>query len=409
MQGYKERFAMMNKDVIQTGKNAATQQYKVPASLSAFIKENSIVARSPGRINLIGEHTDYNNGFVLPAAIDKAAYIVITPRNDDEIHLHAVDLNENYITTTERLAKSAGMSWPNYILGVIEQFMLAGIAVSGFDAALTGDIPIGAGLSSSAAVECAVALAMNELYAAGFDKFTLVKLSQKAENDFVGVQCGIMDQFASMFGRYNHVIRLDCRSLEFEYVPFNMDGIKILLLDTNVKHSLGSSEYNVRRKQCETGVAWIQRHSPGVKSLRDATLEMLDKYVLHDDILIYQRCKYVVEENNRLLAACKDLEQGNIPAFGARMYETHYGLSKLYEVSCPELDFLVAHVQDNPAVLGARMMGGGFGGCTINLVKEDAIDELVAETTVAYKKGMNKILKAHIAKIETGSNILRNV
>ncbi len=397
---------MTNKAAVHTRDDAPAQQYKVPASLSPFIKDNSIVARSPGRINLIGEHTDYNNGFVLPAAIDKAAYIVITPRTDNELHLHAVDLNERYTTTTNKLAKSADASWPNYILGVIEQFALAGITINGFDASLTGDIPIGAGLSSSAAVECAVALAINELYGCGFDKFTLVKLSQKAENEFVGVQCGIMDQFASMFGKHNHVIRLDCRSLEFEYVPFNMEGIKILLLDTNVKHSLASSEYNVRRKQCETGVAWIQRHVPTVKSLRDATPEMLDKYVLPDDMLIYQRCKYVVEENNRLLAACHDLEKGNIPAFGARMFETHYGLSKLYEVSCPELDFLVTHVQDNPAVLGARMMGGGFGGCTINLVKEEAIDELVAETTIAYKKAMNKTLKAHVAKIESGSNLL---
>ncbi|MEO5684788.1 MAG: galactokinase [Chitinophagaceae bacterium] len=396
----------MNKQVTPAAVDNSTQQYKMPASLTRFVKAHSIVARSPGRINLIGEHTDYNDGFVLPAAIDKAAYVVITPRDDHEIHLHSVDLEENYATTVAELAKSADMSWPNYILGVIDQFISAGVAVGGFDAALTGDIPIGAGLSSSAAVECAVALAMNELYASGFDKFTLVKLAQKAENNFVGVQCGIMDQFASMFGKHNHVIRLDCRSLEFEYVPFNMDGIKILLLDTNVKHSLGSSEYNVRRKQCETGVAWIQRHEPFVKSLRDATVEMLDKYILHDDILIYQRCKYVVEENNRLLAACKDLEQGNIPAFGARMYETHYGLSKLYEVSCPELDFLVAHVQDNPAVLGARMMGGGFGGCTINLVKEEAIEDLVTETTAAYQKGMNKILTAHVAKIEAGSNII---
>lgn len=398
---------MMNKESIQANSNASRHLYRVPPGLTHYIKENSIIARSPGRINLIGEHTDYNNGFVLPAAIDKAAYLVITPRNDNEIHLHSVDLDEDYNTTVGELKKSDGASWPNYILGVIQQFLLAGISVSGFDAALTGDIPIGAGLSSSAAVECAVALAMNELFAAGFDKFTLVKLSQKAENEFVGVQCGIMDQFASMFGKYNHVMKLDCRSLEYEYVPFNMDGIKILLLDTNVKHSLGSSEYNVRRKQCEIGVAWIQRYHPEVKSLRDATLEMLDKFVLHDDIMIYQRCKYVVEENSRLLAACKDLEEGNISAFGKKMYETHYGLSKLYEVSCPELDFLVTQVQDNPAVLGARMMGGGFGGCTINLVREEAIEVLIADATMAYKKGMNKELKAHIAKIETGSNILK--
>ena len=403
----KPAFLTMNNASIQVDIDTAPHTYPVPTSLRKFIKGNSVITRSPGRINLIGEHTDYNNGFVLPAAIDKAAYLVITPRNDDEIHLHSVDLHENYSTTVAELKKSIHSSWPNYILGVIEQFVLRGISVSGFDAALTGDIPIGAGLSSSAAVECAVALAMNELFATGFDKFTLVRLAQKAENEFVGVQCGIMDQFASMFGKYNHVMKLDCRSLAYEYVPFNMDGIKILLLDTNVKHSLGSSEYNVRRKQCETGVAWIQRYLPEVKSLRDATPEMLEKYILHDDILIYQRCKYVVDENARLLAACKDLEDGNMPAFGKKMYETHYGLSKLYEVSCPELDFLVTHVQDNPAVLGARMMGGGFGGCTINLVKEEAIEELVAETSLAYKKGMNMDLKAHIAKIETGSNILK--
>ena len=396
----------MNKEILQAANEPLQQRFRVPDSLQPFVKENSVIARSPGRINLIGEHTDYNNGFVLPAAIDKAAYIVITPRNDDEIHLHSVDMHEDYTTTVAALEKSADISWPNYILGVIQQFVLAGIAISGFDAALTGDIPIGAGLSSSAAVECAVALGMNQLYAAGLDKFSMVKLAQRAENVFVGVQCGIMDQFASMFGKHNHVIKLDCRSLEFEYVPFNMDGIKILLLDTNVKHSLGSSEYNVRRIQCETGVAWIQRHIPEVKSLRDASLEMLDKYVLNEDLLIYQRCKYVVEENNRLLAACQHLAQGDIPAFGARMYQSHHGLSKLYEVSCPELDFLVAHVQDNPAVLGARMMGGGFGGCTINLVKEDAIEALVSETTVAYRKAMGKVLKAHVAKIETGSNLL---
>ena len=216
---------MMNNESIQAGINTGRHTYQVPNSLKPYIKANSVITRSPGRINLIGEHTDYNNGFVLPAAIDKAAYLVITPRNDNEIHLHSVDLHEDYITTVAGLKKSAGSSWPNYILGVIEQFVLAGVNVSGFDAALTGDIPIGAGLSSSAAVECAVALAMNELFETGYDKFTLVKLSQKAENEFVGVQCGIMDQFASMFGKYNHVIQLDCRSLAYEYVPFNMDGI----------------------------------------------------------------------------------------------------------------------------------------------------------------------------------------
>ena len=397
---------MEHKETAGTTFNSTAAQYTLPEALRSFVQHNSIAARSPGRINLIGEHTDYNNGFVLPAAIDKAAYIVITPRQDQEILLYSVDMNERYATTVEALTKSATMSWPNYILGVVQQFVLAGIAVTGFDAALTGDVPIGAGLSSSAAVECAVAMAMNALYAASLDKLTMVKMAQRAENDFVGVQCGIMDQFASMFGKQQHVIRLDCRSLDYTYVPFKIEGIKILLLDTNVKHSLGATAYNVRRRQCETGVEWIQRHEPQVRSLRDVTMEMLDKYVLHDDILIYQRCKYVIEENQRLLAACDDLERNDIASFGERMFETHYGLSKLYEVSCPELDFLVTHVENNPSVLGARMMGGGFGGCTINLVKEEAIEELVADVAVAYEEAMHKTLKSHVAVIESGSVLL---
>lgn len=382
------------------------QQVIIPAGLAQYTTQQTIVVRSPGRINLIGEHTDYNNGFVLPAAIDKAAYIAITPRSDRKIHLYAVDLSDRYETAVDELQKS-DKSWPNYILGVVQQFALAGIPLSGFDAALSADIPIGAGLSSSAAVECATAVALNELLNTGFDKLELVKMAQKAENEFVGVQCGIMDQFASMFGRHNHAMRLDCRSLQYEYVPFNMDGIKIVLLDTNVKHSLDATEYNVRRNQCEKGVAMIQQHVPGVESLRDVTMPMLDQYVMQKEPLIYRRCKYVVEENNRLLDACEELEKNNLPGFGEKMFASHEGLSKLYEVSCPELDFLAAHVSSNPSVLGARMMGGGFGGCTINLVKEDATEELVAAASIAYKKAMNRDLTAHIAQIETGNTILK--
>jgi galactokinase len=203
------------------------------------------------------------------------------------------------------------------------------------------------------------------------------------------------------------VIRLDCRSLEYEYEPLEMEGYKIVLFDSNVKHSLASTEYNVRRKQCETGVAMIQQHLHAIKSLRDVTMEMLDKYVLPNDLMVYQRCKYVVEENNRLLEACKDLEANDLVAFGKKMFETHHGLSKLYEVSCPELDFLVTQVQDNPAVVGARMMGGGFGGCTINIVKEEAICDLIKETTAVYNAAMQKELKAYIVNIEDGSSVIK--
>jgi len=389
-----------------TASEAAVEvKYTIPAQLGPYINEQTIVSRSPGRINLIGEHTDYNDGFVLPAAIDKAAYIALTPRRDNEIHLHSIDLNDTYTTTVEEVAVTK-KSWPNYILGVVDQFKKKGYILPGFDAALTADIPMGAGLSSSAAVECATAMALDALLETKLDKLTLVQMSQKAEHEFAGVKCGIMDQFASMFGKLNHVIRLDCRSLEYAYEPFNMDGFKVVLFDSNVKHSLGTSEYNVRRQQCEKGVELVKEFHPEVVSLRDVTLEMLDKYVQPHDAMVYQRCKYVVEEKERLLNACEDLENGDMQAFGEKMFKTHHGLSKLYEVSCPELDFLVEQVQGNSNVLGARMMGAGFGGCTINLVKEDAVDALVEEVSKAYKAAMGYDCKAYIAKIENGTGLL---
>lgn len=378
----------------------------IPVQLNEYVKENSIVVRSPGRINLIGEHTDYNEGFVLPAAIDKAAFIVLTARNDNDINLFSLDLKESFHTSVGDVKRSQSKSWPNYLLGVAAQFIKAGISVTGFDAALTADIPMGAGLSSSAAVECAMAMALNEMTQAQFDKLHLVKMAQKAEHEFAGVQCGIMDQFASMFGKKNHVIRLDCRSLKYNYEPFDISGYKIVLFDTNVKHALASSEYNVRREQCETGVAMIAVHHPGIKSLRDVTMDMLDKYVLPKDELVYHRCKYVVEENERLLGACADLKKGDLKAFGKKMVATHNGLSKLYAVSCKELDFLTEQVRGNENVLGARMMGGGFGGCTINIVKEEAIEELVEQVARAYHQQLNKELKAYIAVIDDGTAML---
>ncbi len=241
---------------------------------------------------------------------------------------------------------------------------------------IEGDVPIGSGLSSSAAVECATAFALNELFQLGIEKMDLAFIGQKAEHEFARVMCGIMDQFASVFGKKDHVIRLDCQSMEYEYEPLKLEGYKILLLNTNVKHSLASTEYNTRRQQCEAGVELVKSHHPEVKTLRDVTMPMLDKYVANEDPVIYKRCKYVVEENERLLAACEDLKRGDIRSMGKRMYQTHDGLSKEYEVSCKELDFLVEAVRNNPEVLGARMMGGGFGGCTINIVKESSIKEI---------------------------------
>ncbi len=379
---------------------AALQQ-----KFETLYNDKPIVVRSPGRVNIIGEHTDYNDGFVLPAAINKAIYIAVNKRSDEEINLFAQDYQQQHQSSLSTVAPS-DKRWPNYILGVVDQLQKRGYQLGGFNLVIDGDVPLGAGLSSSAAVECATAFALNHLFNLGIEKIEMVQAAQLAEHTFAGVMCGIMDQFASMFGKKDHVIKLDCRSLEYEYVPLDLKGYKILLLNTNVTHSLASSEYNTRRKQCEQGVAWIKEHKPYINSLRDADLQMLNDYVAPKDAVIYMRCKFIVEEIMRLLTGCEDLKEGNIKALGEKMFRTHEGLSKEYEVSCKELDFLVESVKGNPAVLGARMMGGGFGGCTINLVQEDKIDELVDKISKEYKNAMNLELTAYVAEIENGSSLM---
>lgn len=364
-----------------------------------------LIVRSPGRINLIGEHTDYNLGFVLPAAIDKAIYIAISKRNDEEIHLYAGDLSETFETNIHTLEPS-DRQWPNFILGVADQLMKAGHRIGGFNGVVMGDVPLGAGLSSSAAVECATAFALNTLFDLGLDKKSMVLFSQKAENEFVGLQCGIMDMFASMFGKKEQVIRLDCRSLDYAYMPFDTTDVSILLFDTGVKHSLASSEYNLRRQECEEGVRIIQAKHPEVKSLRDANSKMVEECLSGGDEIIYKRCKFMVEEIQRLQDACVDLVNHDMAAFGKKMFITHDGLSRLYEVSCPEADGLVEMVRDHDAVLGARMMGGGFGGCTINIVKKGREEKLTREVTEKYREQFNRELKTYAVTIDDGTSLV---
>lgn len=363
-----------------------------------------LMVKSPGRINFIGEHTDYNEGFVLPAAIDKFALAAVSKRNDNSIHLFSTAYNEYHVSSLQDLS-SAGKQWPSYILGVVHQLQEHGSSLSGFNLMITGNVPIGAGMSSSAAIECASIFALNELFEAGISKTDLAKMAQKAEHDFAGVKCGIMDQFTSLFGKAGHVIRLDCRTLEHEYVPFRSASLKIVLLDTCVRHSLASSAYNERRRQCEEGVELIQRHEPGVKSLRDVNMLMLKKYI--KDPLIYRRCQYVVEETERLNQACLYLTENNMSAFGAKMYATHEGLSHLYEVSCPELDCLIEAVRNCDAVLGARMMGGGFGGCTINIVKDEAVEQVIAMAAKTYREQCARDLKAYVVNIGSGASVVQ--
>lgn len=360
------------------------------------------IFRSPGRINLIGEHTDYNNGFVLPASVDKAVYFAISPVAGTQVTLFAVDLNETYTFSLDDLSKPE-RSWPHYQMGIIEQIQKRGLEIQGFQAAFGGDVPVGAGMSSSAALECCLLFALNEVYELGLDRFDIVKMSQKAENEYVGVQCGIMDQFASAFGKEEMVIRLDCRSLEYQYFPFPMKDYLLVLCDTSVKHSLADSEYNTRRMECNTGVSILSKYDPAIASLRDASPALVEAHKDELGDVVYRRCRFMTQEIERVQQACDYLSLGDLKMFGQKMYETHDGLQHDYEVSCPELDFLVDQTRENPQVIGARMMGGGFGGCTINLVQSDAVEDFETRMKSAYKDQYDIDLPCYRVRITDGT------
>ena len=376
-----------------------TKKYK------QLFDKQPLIVRSPGRVNLIGEHTDYNQGFVLPAAIDRAIIMAINLRQDDKINIFALDKNESFSSDIESYEKSK-MGWPNYILGVIEEFRKKRIGLKGFNCVFGGDIPIGAGLSSSAALEGAVSTAMNHLLNVGLEKLDLVKIGQAAEHNFVGVRCGIMDQYINIFGERGGVLRIDCRTNEYQRFPFRSDDYKIVLCDSGIRHDLVSSEYNVRRSQCETGIEILQNYKRSILSLRDVSHYMLDKHQSEMGDLIYKRCAYVIRENVRVLNACKDLEKNDLVSFGNRMFESHYGLSNEYEVSCKELDYLVDTASNIPGVLGSRMMGAGFGGCTINLVTADAIDDFKVKIQEKFSEKTGNKPQLYISSIENGAEIL---
>jgi galactokinase len=379
----------------------------VELKFKELFSETPLIVRSPGRVNLIGEHTDYNLGYVLPAAIDKAIYFAISPRSDDKCIVYALDMNEQFEFGINNLNKSE-KGWPNYLMGVIEQLNKSGYNLKGFNCVFGGNIPIGAGLSSSAALEAGLAFSLNHLYQLGIDKLTLVKMAQKAENEFVGVNCGIMDQYINVFGKTGNVLRIDCRSLEYSYFPFNYNNISIVLFDTCVSHSLASSEYNQRRRECNEGVKIIQKDFNNIQSLRDVSVDLLNDYKSKLDEIIYRRCKYAVEETERVLNACAALGKHDLVSFGSLMYKTHEGLSKDYEVSCKELDYLVELTKDNSKVFGSRMMGGGFGGCTINLIENDAIESISKTIAVEYEKKFNLRTNIYVTKISNGTSIIND-
>lgn len=366
-----------------------------------------LVAAAPGRINLIGEHTDYNKGFVLPAAVDKRIYAAIAKNGTDTINVFARQFSESVSFAVNDNEPRKG--WVNYLLGVTYYLQQTGTPITGIDVLIDGDIPVGAGMSSSAALCSAYGFAVNELFNLDFSRMELAVIGQKTEHSFVGLQCGIMDQFASLHGKAGHAMKLDCRSREYEYIPFNFPDYKIVLINSMVSHSLAGTEYNVRKQQCEEGVELLKKYYPDIHSLRDVSYEQLTRHWKEFNAIVYDRCTYVVNENQRLLAGCDALRHGDLIGFGEMMYASHKGLSKRYEVSCKELDFLVEKAKTMNGVVGARMMGGGFGGCTINIVHKDSIENFISYIQQAYLEQFSISSEAYVTQMEEGAGIVSDI
>lgn len=368
---------------------------------------DAATAQAPGRINIIGEHTDYNDGFVMPAAIGHKM-TVQARRNGtpSTVHLTARATQQSF-SFDLRDFSPVEKGWPNYVMGVVSELQKLGGVISGFDAEFESDVPIGSGMSSSAALECSFALALNELFGLGFDQWQLIKASQRAEHNFVGNKCGIMDQFAGVMGKKDHVMLLDCRSLDFQYFPLELGAYQLLLLNTNVSHSLASSEYNTRRAECEQGVHILQQEYPGIANLRDVNLKQIAAMEEQLPEHVFRRCRHVVSENQRVLDATKALLAGDFNAVGELMYQSHFSLQNDYEVSCPELDFLVQQTLDKDYVLGSRMMGGGFGGCTISIVEKERVAEFVEEVSSVYSRHFGIDLTPVEVVIGDGAKVIR--
>lgn len=359
---------------------------------------------SPGRINLIGEHTDYNDGFVFPGAVDKGIALAIAPNGTRTVNVLSADL-EGMPACSFSLddSRRPDQRWACYVFGTCMEIAVRGFECQGFDAVFTGDVPLGAGMSSSAAIDCVFAFALNELFCGSrIDRFELARIGQATENNWCGLNCGIMDQFASVFGKKGQLMRLDCRSLEYEYFPFSPKGYSLVLVDSRVKHMLGG-EYNERRQSCENAVAAIAERHPQVKALRDATHDMLDEVRNAISETDYQRALYILDEKDRVLEVCDSLEKGDYENVGRCMYRTHWGMSRQFGASCPETDFLV-ETATGCGVSGSRIMGGGFGGCTINLVKDSIMDNFKREVTRAYRERFTIEPKFYSVTIGDGSH-----
>lgn len=375
---------------------------------NVFQKTPEYIFLSPGRINIIGEHIDYNDGFVLPAAINKYICFAISKNENSECTIIAKDLNETYHFDCNDNLKPIDKMWANYILGVLHQLKEKKLIMQGFNMVFSSTIPMGAGLSSSAALECGIGFAMNTIYKIGLTKEEIALIGQKSEHTFAGVNCGIMDQFASVFGKKNSVIKLDCTTLEYEYHKTAFNNYSLLLLDSNVKHTHLTSGYNVRRQEVEQGLSIIKQHFPEVRTFRNCSenriLELREKL----GETLFKRCYFVVKEIKRVQEAVIAIENSDFKKLGELMTETHLGLSKEYEVSCDEIDYLVDLVQNEKTVLGSRMMGGGFGGCSINLVEKGSENELIKKIATQYKAAFGIELKSYKVKISKGTSFVKN-
>ncbi len=363
------------------------------------------VVLSPGRINIIGEHIDYNDGFVLPAAIDKVICFAFEKNNSKKSKIFAIDLNEDFEIDLTEEVKLSDTVWTNYIRGVIKQLQEKGFIFEGFNCVFSSNIPVGSGLSSSAALECGMIFGIKQLFDLKIEKVDIALLGQKAEH-WVGINCGIMDQFSSVHGIENKVIKLDCNTLDFEYHNADFKDYALILFDSNVKHSLFTSEYNTRRIECEQGLAIIKENFPEVKSFRDCSEEQLLSIQDKMNPTVFKRVHFVVKEINRVIRACEALDNGDIELLGQLLFETHYGLSQEYEVSCAELDMLVDTAKADENIIGSRVMGGGFGGCTINLIKKGHENEVKRKFSNLYLDTFGIELKFYDVKVSNGTTLL---
>ena len=370
------------------------------------MEKRQVTSKAPGRINLIGEHTDYTGGYVMPAAIDKTTqFTIVRNGTDTTVNLRAINMNESFSFDLSHFDRVES-GWPNYLMGIVDEFLKLGHKLEGFDVEFEGNVPIGAGMSSSAALDCGFGIGLSKLFDLKIDPIELILLAQRADHNFVGIKCGVMDQFASVMGKKDHVFTLDCETLEYHYHPFNLSGLRLVLLNSMVTHTLANSAYNKRREECELGVDILRKRLGDSQNFKNTTLAQLIECSSEMSETVFARSRHVISENNRVRQTGKALIERDFNQVGQLLYESHNSLKDDFEVSCSEIDFLVDLTKNNSSVLGSRIMGGGFGGCTLNLVQEDAMDEFISISYEKYLAQFGIKLESHLPTLADGALFL---